>query len=156
MFAFRRLLKRSQYHISAAPHGGLGVPAYTQVTSPLRRYLDLAGHQQIRALLSGAPLLDETEMVERIGAVEAVIGSLRRAESLSEKHWTPVYLLQHPDWRGEGILVDKRGTTGIVIIPSLGLEARVSLRGDPPLDALLPLALSGVNLPQNDVFFRLT
>ena len=43
MFAIRRLLKRSRLHASPGPHSGLGVMAYSPVTSPLRRYLDLVG-----------------------------------------------------------------------------------------------------------------
>lgn len=154
MFALRRLLRRSQFRSTPGPHGGLGLPMYAQVTSPLRRYLDLAGHQQLRAFIKGQNLLNETEILERIGAVEAVMDNVRRAELLSEKHWTLVYLLQHPDWRGEGILVEKRGSQAVVIIPSLALETRVFLKRDLPLDHALPLALVSVNLPQLEAAFR--
>jgi exoribonuclease-2 len=155
MFALRRLLKRSRYQASPGVHSGLGVSAYTQVTSPLRRYLDLVGHQQLRAFLAGRPGLNETELLERIGAADAVTGAVRQAEFLSEKHWTLVYLLQHPGWRGEGILVDKRFKSGIVLIPDLALETRVQLLRDLPLDERVPLALSGVNLAQREANFRI-
>ncbi|EED12668.1 mitochondrial exoribonuclease Cyt-4, putative [Talaromyces stipitatus ATCC 10500] len=36
---------------SVLPHGGLGVDAYTKVTSPLRRYSDMVAHYQIEAAL---------------------------------------------------------------------------------------------------------
>jgi hypothetical protein len=36
---------------SAIPHAGMGVDAYTKVTSPLRRYVDLLAHYQIEAAL---------------------------------------------------------------------------------------------------------
>lgn len=154
MFAMRRLLKRSAYRTTPGPHSGLAVPAYTQVTSPLRRYLDLVGHQQLRAFIKDRPRIDEAGLVERIGAFDAVSGGLRQAEMLANKHWTIVYLLQHPGWRGEGILVEKRGSSGIVLIPALAMEARVHLPKDMPLDAIIPLALKGVNLSQRDVVFR--
>ncbi len=154
MFAIRRLLKRSRYTTAPGPHSGLGVGAYTQVTSPLRRYLDLVNHQQLRALLTGQPPLAETELVERLGAIEAVMNAVRQAEILSEKHWTIVYLLQNPDWRGEGVVVDKRGASGTVIIPALGLEARVHLPHDEPLDSQVMLRLTGAALAQRDASFR--
>ena len=71
-------------------------------------------------------------------------------ELLSEKHWTLVYLMQHPGWRGEGVLIDARNqpgraTTGLVLIPSLAFETRVYLRRELPLDSIIPLALNGVN-----------
>jgi exoribonuclease-2 len=153
--ALRKIMRRAQYRSAPAPHAGLGLPAYTQVTSPLRRYLDLVAHQQLRAYLAGAPPLSTAQIVERVGAVEAVMGGLRQAETLSEKHWTLVYLLQHPEWRGEGILVEKRGPRGLFIIPALGLEALAHLpASDLPLDSRLVLTLRGVNLPQLDAYFR--
>jgi exoribonuclease II len=133
----------------------LGLPAYAQVTSPLRRYLDLVAHQQLRAWLSGQPLLDEQALFERIGAVEAASGALRQAETLTERHWTLVYLLQHPGWRGEGVLVEKRGATGTILIPELALEARIHLNGDPGLDARFNLAVARIQLPSLDVTFQI-
>lgn len=155
MFALRRLLRRSQYRAAPAPHSGLGLPAYTQVTSPLRRYLDLVGHQQLRAFLLGQEPPGETAILERIGAVEAVMDSIRKAELLSEQHWTLVYLLQHPDWRGEGIVVERRGSLAVVIIPSLALEARLYPKNDLFLDQVVSLELISVDLPQREASFRI-
>lgn len=154
MFALRRLMKRSQVRTQPAPHSGLGVAAYTQVTSPLRRYFDLIAHQQLRAYIKGAEPLNDSAVLERIGASEAVLGSVRQAELLSENHWTLVYLLQHPDWRGEGILVEKRGTVGTVIIPSLALETRIHISPNAAPDSRLILSVNRVNLPQCEVHFR--
>lgn len=156
MFAMRRLLKRSQLWTTPGRHDGLGVPAYTQVTSPLRRYQDLVAHQQIRHFIKhGAPLFHEADILERIGTVDAVIGSLRQAEAFSENHWTMVYLMQNPQWQGEGVLVEKRGASALVIIPSLALETRLTLPHDLPLDARLPLKLVGVDLAQRTARFRM-
>ena len=154
MFALRRLLKRSRYHSTPGPHSGLGVTAYTQVTSPLRRYLDLVGHQQLRAVIAGYEPLTETTVIERIAGVDTLLAGLRQAEILSEKHWTLVYLLQNPDWSGEGIVVDKRGATATVILPELAFETRIHLPKDVPLDGRVSLRVSGVSLAQRDVSFR--
>jgi exoribonuclease-2 len=155
-FAFRRRLKRSQYRGAAAPHSGLGLAAYTQVTSPLRRYLDLVAHQQLRAYLTGAPLLDTGQIVERAGATEAVIGGIRQAEQFSNQHWTLVYLLQNPKWRGEGVVVERRERNSVVLIPELGLEPSIYLPADPPLDSTVRLTVTHVDLPRLDVRFRVS
>jgi exoribonuclease II len=160
MFAVRRLLKRSQYKTTPGAHNGLGVKAYTQVTSPLRRYLDLVGHQQLRAFLKDEAMLDEGALLERIGAADAIVGSVRLGEILSEKHWTLVYLLHNPGWQGDGILVETRGqygrgSTGIVLVPDIAFETRVHLNKEIPLDGIINLSLSGVNLPQREASFRL-
>ena len=155
MLALRKTMRRSQYRTVADPHGGLGLPAYVQTTSPLRRCLDLVVHQQLRRHLAGEPLLSQADILARIGAVEAVNSSLREAENKSNTHWTLVYLLQHPDWQGEGILVDKRGLQGTVILPELGLEPTVHLPGDLPLDTRLVVQLRSVDLSRLDARFRI-
>jgi exoribonuclease-2 len=147
MFAQRRLMRRTQVRSVPEPHAGLGLEVYTQVTSPLRRYPDLVAHQQLRAWLAGTPALGHEALLERVVAAEAVVGGLRQAERASNRHWTLVYLQRHPEWRGTGILVDKRGPRGTVIVPSLALEAPVHLEHDLPLDAEVAVVLSGIDLP---------
>jgi exoribonuclease II len=153
MFALRRMLKRSQQTGIPSPHAGLGLDIYARATSPLRRYLDLVVHQQLRAYLRGEDALDEQEVLERVGAAEAVTGSARHAERMARRHWTLVYLLQHPDWRGEGILVERRGPRGTVLIPSLALEVQFPVPETILIDTALSLRCRGVNLPELDVYF---
>jgi exoribonuclease-2 len=154
MYALRRALKRSQMASTPAPHAGLGMTVYAQVTSPLRRYLDLVAHQQLRAHLGAKKLLGAQEVLERVGAAEAVTGSVRQAERLSRRHWTLVYLLDHPDWTGEGVLVEKRGSRGTLLVAELDLEPRVHLPRELALDSAVPLVLTGVNLPELMAHFR--
>jgi exoribonuclease-2 len=154
MYALRRSLRPRQYSSQPGPHGGLGLEVYAQVTSPLRRYLDLVAHQQLRAFLHGGELLDAQALVERVGAAEAAALSVRRAERLSREHWTLVYLQQHPGWQGEGVLVEKRMPRGTVLIPALALETRVKVADSVVPDSVLPLRLTGVELPERTVYFR--
>lgn len=154
MFALRRALKPSHKKLDPAPHAGLGMERYVQATSPLRRYMDLVVHQQLRAHLRGESLLNTQEVLERVGTASAVTGSVRRAERLARRHWTLVYLMQRSGWRGEGVLVEKSGSRGRVLIPELDLEAQVHLRADPPLNSAVPLALSGVNLAELEAHFQ--
>jgi exoribonuclease II len=155
MYARRRTLKRSQQTTAPAPHAGLGLEVYARATSPLRRYLDLVVHQQLRAHLRGAPLLEEPQILGRVGAAEAVTANTRQAEFLAYKHWTLVYLMQHPDWRGEGIVVDKRDHRAMILIPALGLELRLHLEQDVPLNSAVPLMLRGINLAELDAHFQI-
>ncbi len=154
MVALRRTLRRSQYSNTPALHAGVGLDGYVQATSPLRRYLDLVVHQQLRAYLRGAEMLGTQEIMERVGATEAVAGNVRYVERLSDKHWTLVYLLRHPDWRGEGVVVEKRNSGSRVLIPELGLEMLVHSREDLPLDSRVNLVLDEVDLPQLEAHFR--
>jgi exoribonuclease-2 len=159
MYALRRTLKRSQYRSVPVPHAGLGLEIYAQATSPLRRYLDLVVHQQLRAHLRGGRLLKVQEVLERVGAAMAVAGDVRRAERLARRHWTLVYLVlqfeEHSAWQGEGVLVEKHGSRGTVLVPDLALEVRAHLREDLPLNSSVSLALGGVDLANLDAYFRI-
>jgi exoribonuclease-2 len=154
MFELRRFLKPSDYTGVPAPHAGLGLEIYAQVTSPLRRYLDLVAHQQLRAYLRGEPPLEGQAVLERVGAAAAVSQDVRRAERLARRHWTLVYLTQNPEWRGEGIVVDKRDRRATLLIPELDLEVRVHVRGDTPLNSTVPVAVKGVNLAELEAYLK--
>jgi exoribonuclease-2 len=154
-YALRRISQRSQVRVKPSPHAGVGLLNYSRVTSPLRRYLDLAAHQQLRAYLRGTELMDESEMLERIGASQAVTGSVNQADWLSRRHWTLVYLAQNPNWSGEGVLVEKRGLSGKVIIPQLAFETQIHMREDKPLNSVLELRVKGINLPELEAYFKI-
>ena len=155
MYALRRTFRPSQPSTAPGPHAGLGLETYVQATSPLRRYLDLVVHQQLRAYLRGEPLLDAQEILERVGATAAVAGSVRQAERLARRHWTLVYLLQRPGWVGEGILVEKRGKRATVLVPDLDLDAQVHLHQDLPLNSSIGLVLAGIKLADLTAHFQI-
>ena len=154
MFALRRTMRPSEYSSMPGAHASLGLDTYVQATSPLRRYLDLVVHQQLRAHLRGEAPLDAGAILERVGATSAVSGSVRYGERLARQHWTLVYLLQHPGWQGEGVLVERRDSRGLMLLPELDLDAWVSLRGDAPLNSRSVLALRDVNLPELRASFQ--
>ena len=154
MFALLRRMNRSGYSSRPGRHAGLGLERYVQATSPLRRYLDLVVHQQLRATMQGDRLLQTQELMERIGAAEAVAGSVSRAERMAEEHWTLVYLLQHPDWRGEAILVDKWDHRGRLLIPELGLEDQMQLRKGWSLNGTVEVRVNDVDLPRLRATFQ--
>jgi exoribonuclease-2 len=155
MFAMRRALRPSEYSTVPGRHAGLGLDRYSQATSPLRRYLDLVVHQQLRAHLRGEDPLDSQAIMERVGATSAVSGSVRYAERLARQHWTLVYLMQHPGWQGEGVLVERRDSRGLVLIPDLDLDAWVHIRGNLPLNSTVHVTLRGVNPTKLVAHFRM-
>lgn len=154
MYARRRTFRPARLVSTPEPHAGLGLSLYTRATSPLRRYSDLLVHQQLRAWLAGRTPLTTQEVTERIAESELGAGAVRRAERLSNLHWKLVYLKDHADWRGDGILVAKEDRKDVVLIPDLALETRLRLKGEPELDSRVRLALRGVDIPSQTVDFR--
>jgi exoribonuclease-2 len=139
---------------SPEAHAGLGLALYTRATSPLRRYSDLLVHQQLRARLAGHTALTAQEVAERIAESELASAAVRRAERLSNLHWKLIYLKDHPDWRGEGVVVGKEDHKDVVLIPELALESRMRLKGDPGLDSRLRLAVRELDIPSQTLDFR--
>ena len=70
------MAKRSRMtaaHTGASPrrHASLGLDAYCQFTSPIRRYGDVLAHRQLKAFLRGdPPPMDEAEMARAARDVE--------------------------------------------------------------------------------------
>ncbi len=51
--ALRRRMRRGEVGLQPAPHAGLGLDAYTQATSPIRRYQDLVVHRRDQGIARG-------------------------------------------------------------------------------------------------------
>ncbi|MDR3284094.1 MAG: RNB domain-containing ribonuclease [Treponema sp.] len=131
-----------------APHSGLGLAMYSQVTSPLRRYGDLVAHQQLRAFIDRGPLLDTAAVLERISQGDAAAVAATRAERETNLHWTLVYLLEHPDWTGEAVVVELRGYQATVLIPALARQTTLITSRKPNLNDTLTVKAGKINLPE--------
>lgn len=154
MYARRRTFRPTRLSTGPEPHSGLGLELYTRVTSPLRRYSDLLVHQQLRAWLMGRITLSAQEVTERIAESELATAAVRRAERLSNLHWKLIYLKEHPDWRGEGVVVAKEERKDAVLIPDLALETRMRLKGEQGLDSRLQLTIRELDIHAQIVEFR--
>jgi exoribonuclease-2 len=153
-YQLRRCMRPRSLSVKPGLHAGLGLDVYTQVTSPLRRYTDLLAHQQIRALLRGGRPLGEEEVLLRIAAAEAAASATVQAERASRAHWTAVYLADKRGSEWEGVLAEKRGSRGLVLIPALGLETQVPLRGEPEPNDPVSLVLTAVRIPEAEAVFK--
>ncbi len=146
-FARRRLMRAGISGPTPTAHRGLGLPFYAQATSPLRRYQDLLGHMQIRAVLSGRPPLPADEVQRRCALAQAGQAATRTAERASDLHWALAWLLREPGWEGEGVIVGLSGPACQVYLPALGLETRLKLGPGRKLDERLRLKVARIDLP---------
>lgn len=154
-YAYRRQMKPSQAKTQEAAHAGLGISLYTRATSPLRRYLDLVVHQQLRAFIGGQMLLPVTAIAERIASCDVVSGRVRRAERMSNLHWKLLYLRQRPKWKGEGVVVEKQDQRVTLLLPDLALETKLRVAAGVGLNQRLQLALREVDVPDQSARFRI-
>jgi exoribonuclease-2 len=148
MYACRRMFKPSRNKTLEEPHSGLGLEVYTRVTSPLRRYLDLVVHQQLRAHLLGEELLSSQQISERIAVADLTSAKVRKAERLSNSHWKMIFLQQNPQWKGEGVVVEMQNGRATLLIPELALETKIRIGRDLELDSEFNLELVGLDVPE--------
>lgn len=152
-FAKVKCMRKRSVGITPAPHAGLGLSFYSQVTSPLRRYGDLVSHQQLRAYINGKKLLGKDEMLERIAAGDAASLAARKASRLSDTHWKLVYLLQNPEKTYKAYCIDHIGKDARYLIPELDMQTVIGGAGEDPLNYEAELKAERVDIPTQDVRF---
>lgn len=144
-WARRRTLARTRFQPSPGPHHGMGLDLYAQATSPMRRYLDLVVHQQLRAFLTGAEPMGGKVMAAHIAQANLNADATRQAERLSRRHHTLRFVAAHPDREWLGVVVDRRGPQATLLIPDLALDLPLSTPASPGTE--LRVRLTDVNLP---------
>ncbi|KAK7390540.1 hypothetical protein VNO78_25848 [Psophocarpus tetragonolobus] len=97
-FALVRVMRAAEIDFrKPARHGVLGIPGYVQFTSPIRRYLDLLAHYQVKAFLRGEPPPFTAGKLEGIAAVvNENVRTVRKLCSSSLRYWILEYLRRQP------------------------------------------------------------
>jgi exoribonuclease-2 len=96
-FGSRVKMKKSTVGIVAQPHAGLGVKAYSQLTSPIRRYMDLCHQRQLLSFMQiGRPWLEASEFEELSQRVEVHLQAATLASRETRRFWLLRYLEQRP------------------------------------------------------------
>jgi len=106
VFMQRRKFQPMIIDLEPCPHAGLGLEAYTNVTSPIRRYLDLVMQRQVRrALLQKAPVYDEEGLEKVRMTVEASLKDLNLVRRNRTRYWLQRYLQQNRDRQQEALVL---------------------------------------------------
>ncbi|EIJ42649.1 exoribonuclease R [Beggiatoa alba B18LD] len=92
-YKVRKLLRPSSLSLQPAGHSGLGLSAYTQLTSPLRRFADLVMQRQLVAHIVGEPLpYDQDELFKVLETAERTSRESRMIENDAKKRFFMQYL----------------------------------------------------------------
>lgn len=121
-----RKFKKSEIVLSPASHFALGIPFYTQATSPIRRYHDLIIHRQIKAFLSNEPPPYSLEEIQILAATaEKAARNTMLAEKETNRYWILKYLRQHKKETTKAIILRKTMNGYLVELENTFVQAPI-------------------------------
>jgi exoribonuclease-2 len=86
-------MTRSGLSVEPGQHAGLGLSAYLQATSPIRRYGDLAVHRQLKAAAAGdPPPYSEDDLAVLAAELDPLNGQASKMERNADRYWVTEYL----------------------------------------------------------------
>jgi exoribonuclease-2 len=107
----RKTFKRSRLSLTPGLHSGLGLTAYTQASSPIRRYADLITQRQFTSKLQGQEIpYGREELLRILATAESAEQENRALEDRSTNYWLLEYLARYKkDERLAAIVLDAKG-----------------------------------------------
>ncbi len=158
-FAMRQGLKRSTTSTTPLPHSGLGLKAYAQATSPIRRYADLCNQRQILYFLHrGAPCYTAEELLQISHELDDPLNIANAVNKESKRFWLMVYLKQKLEHSGSKTTIEATVTRIDLRNPMLELDevyfqSMVNIQGKLKLGDRVTLRI--VNVEPRDNYIKL-
>jgi len=123
----RRLLSRVILGLEAEPHAGLGLDVYVTLTSPLRKYFDLATQRQLRGLLGLGDLYSDEDLRFIIQAVEQPMSYINVLQKERVRYWILKYLERHVGQKEEALVLEERHQRYVVLLTNYMIECSLPL-----------------------------
>lgn len=113
------------------PHASLGLPYYTQLSSPIRRFNDILVHLQIKSVLRGEGVLFSADaLAEAAEAAYFVEREMKEVAQQCEEYWAAIYFVQRMDQVWEATFLSWKhleGGMGFVQIDKVGVKHVVKI-----------------------------
>jgi exoribonuclease-2 len=152
--AIRRCMTRSEVGVTPSRHATLGLDSYSQVTSPIRRYLDLLVHFQLKAHLRGDPLpFSAHEVTELAQGASTAAYEATLVERQTKRYWALEYLRRHQNEVWDVMLLRwlrEDDGLGLIMVEDLGLELAMRFNRDVALGEQFQVRVSHAN-PRQDI-----
>jgi exoribonuclease-2 len=151
----RKSFKRSRLSLTPGPHSGLGVSAYTQASSPIRRFADLVTQRQFAAFLKTEALpYSRDELTGILTGAETSEQEIRGIEDRSTNYWLLEYLSREKMGQPmNGFVLDRKGT---IELEDFYLRGKLQSPGGEEPGIVLSVTIDTIQPAKGDVRFRRT
>ena len=123
--AIKKCLGRGLTSTTPAAHFSLGLQAYVQATSPIRRYGDLLVQRQLLAHSQGQEPLNADAMLDLINQMEIGIRQAIAISREDQRHWQQVWFEEHSQGQWPAIFLRwlrPQDQLGLVHVEELGMD----------------------------------
>jgi exoribonuclease II len=130
VFQQRRKIRPLSIDTAPQPHSGIGVDAYTNATSPLRRYMDMLVQRQIfSGLTAKKPVYAEPRIKEMGISVQQTLRDIAIMKRNRIRYWVLKYLAERINERLPALVFQKLRLKYLVILTDLLFVAELPLTG---------------------------
>ena len=142
-----RRMRPGELSVDPKPHGTLGLQAYLQATSPLRRYPDMVLQRQIvHYLQHGEPLYDRETLASLLYPAEMRLRELARAEDERTRYWFLKHLRDRTSSEFKATVLERRGHHALVELAEFPYRASLYLVHPMEPGETIRMRLEGVDL----------
>lgn len=126
VFRQRRLFARAALDTKPGMHCSLALPCYTTVTSPIRRYSDLAVQRQIKhALQTQSSFYSEAELAQIIARLSAAQTKISFIQRRWTRYWILKYMEQEDVHTIDALVLDLNDRFAHLLLPDFLLETNM-------------------------------
>ena len=124
-----RLLARAELRTEAGPHMGMGLPCYSNCTSPLRKYTDYLAHRQIKSALHEGDV--EQLQKSQLEDIAACISRAREASREAELWLQCDFLQTHVGETHRAVVTHINSSGFTARLLNWGIDGQIDLQKDP-------------------------
>ncbi|KAJ4834299.1 ribonucleotide-diphosphate reductase subunit rnr1 [Turnera subulata] len=136
-------------------HGVLGLPGYVQFTSPIRRYMDLLAHYQVKAVLRGeSPPFSAFQLEGMASSVNMHTRIARQLSTSSLRYWILQFLKMQPIERTYRALILRfiKDQIAAVLLVEVGLQASARVSQGLKVGDEIKVMVESVH-PRDDILY---
>ncbi len=127
-----KFMAKSELTLEPSYHSGLGLPYYTTLTSPIRRFLDLLNQYQILRYFDKKPFFTKEEFLKLLPDLQSNIARAQMLQGRRKKYFLLKYLKMYKKEEPlKGIILETQGRKYRVYLPEYNLTGEVlGYKGD--------------------------